>query len=583
MVSQRRVLGAHQHARNADQDKLELTFNSQHNHPDQEPLPTIIQTVREDLDVLKKFYKISLSPVRFDRIEQYLKDKLVEISTLQFDQLNQAGQVDYVLLKNYLNSSLQRLRFDKTKDGEVLKLIGSLAFPIMELCEARQRVQRLDFQQVATDLTRAHGSASDFTRAISEGIFKDKIERTIAYRTAYKLEELGSVLHDWHSFYLGYDPLYSWWVSQPYAKFQEELNTLIHCVRSELVDIDESVEDPIIGEPIGRDGILADLDFEKIAYSPEELIQIGEKEYQWCQIEAEKASHEMGYGSDWRKALEHVKNMYVEPGQQIYGIRDLAVEATDYVKEHDLITVPEIAETWRMLMISPERQKANPFFLGGNTMQVSYPTDDMSHQDKLMSMRGNSIPLSRSTVFHELIPGHHLQYHMIKRHRPYRRMFDTPFWMEGWALYWEFILWDKGFPGTPENRIGMLFWRMHRCARIIFSLKFHLGEMSPQECIDFLVDKVGHERATATGEVRRSFNGDYSPLYQAGYMLGALQLYALRAEVLQSGSMTEKEFHDKVLRENEMPIEVLRALVRNIPLDPDFKASWKFYEKELGI
>jgi uncharacterized protein (DUF885 family) len=117
------------------------------------------------------------------------------------------------------------------------------------------------------------------------------------------------------------------------------------------------------------------------------------------------------------------------------------------------------------------------------------------------------------------------------------------------------ILWDKKFPKTAENRIGMLFWRMHRCARIIFSIKFHLGQMSPQECIDMLVEMVGHERATAEGEVRRSFNGDYSPLYQAGYMLGALQIYSLRKELVEAGKMTEKQFHDRVLRENMMPIE----------------------------
>ena len=579
MVSLRKAPGAHQHPKVPERVRVEEDVNSKPVHVSQEPMPTVIQTVKEDLGELKKFYNITLSPTRFQKVERYLEAKLEEVSVLPFGKLDQEGQVDYVLLKNYLKSSLQRLRFDKAKDDEVLKLVGSFAYTSIRLCEARQQVQKLDFQEVATDLTQAHSSARDLTQAISQGIFKGKVQRTIAYRTAYKLEELGSVLHDWHNFYLGYEPLYSWWVSEPYARFREELRSLISSIQKYLVGIDESEKDPIIGEPIGRDGILADLDFEKIAYSPEELIHIGEMEYQWCQIEAEKASHEMGYGSNWRKALEHVKNMYVGPGQQIYAIRDLATEATNYVKEHDLVTVPEIAETWRMLMISPERQKANPFFLGGNTMQVSYPTDEMSHDDKLMSMRGNSIPLSRSTVFHELIPGHHLQFHMIKRHRPYRRLFDTPFWMEGWALYWEFILWDKGFPGTPENRIGMLFWRMHRCARIIFSIKFHLGEMSPQECIDFLVDKVGHERATATGEVRRSFNGDYSPLYQAGYMLGALQLYALRSEVLQSGNMTEKEFHDKVLQENEMPIEVLRALVRNLPIDPEFKPSWKFYEK----
>jgi len=89
------------------------------------------------------------------------------------------------------------------------------------------------------------------------------------------------------------------------------------------------------------------------------------------------------------------------------------------------------------------------------------------------------------------------------------------------ALYWEMLLSDDGFAKTPEQRIGMLFWRMHRQARIIFFLRFHLGEWSPQQCIDFLVDRVGHERANAEADVRRSFNGTYPPLYQLAYMTGS--------------------------------------------------------------
>lgn len=326
-------------------------------------------------------------------------------------------------------------------------------------------------------------------------------------------------------------------------------------------------------------GLQADLKAEMIPYTPEELIRIGETEYEWCEKEMQKASQELGYGGDWRAALEYVKDLYVEPGEQPQLIQDLATEAIDYVKKKDLVTVPELCEeTWRMFMMSPARQKVNPFFLGGDSILVSYPTDTMDYESKLMSMRGNNIHFARSTVFHELIPGHHLQLFMNARHKPYRSMFDTPFWIEGWSFYWEVILWDKGFPKTPENRIGMLFWRMHRCVRIIFSLKFHLSLMTPQQCIDLLVNMVGHERSTAEGEVRRSFNGDYSPLYQAGYMLGGLQLYSLRHELVDKGTMSEKKFHDRILQENEMPIELLRALVEDKPLTEDFKASWKFYD-----
>lgn len=290
------------------------------------------------------------------------------------------------------------------------------------------------------------------------------------------------------------------------------------------------------------------------------------------------ASKELGY-DNWRLALEYIKSLFMPPGKQVDFITSLTEEAIDYVKEHDLITIPKISEeAWRMNMMTPARQKVNPFFTGGTRLTVSYPTDTMNYEDKTMSMRGNNVHFSRSTVFHEMIPGHHLQYYYMVRHKTHRMIFTTPFWIEGWALYWEFQLWDRGFAVTPENRIGMLFWRMHRCARIIFSIKFHLGEMTPQECVDMLVERVGHERATAEGEVRRSFNGEYSPLYQAGYMLGALQLVKLRKEVVGSGKMSEKSFHDRVMRENTMPIEILRVLIEDKDIDKNFKSSWRLYD-----
>jgi uncharacterized protein (DUF885 family) len=229
-----------------------------------------------------------------------------------------------------------------------------------------------------------------------------------------------------------------------------------------------------------------------------------------------------------------------------------------------------------MRMMSPEAQKVNPFFLGGEEIIISYPTYTMEHREKMMSMRGNNPHFSRATVQHELIPGHHLQMYMNERYKPYRNVFDTPFWIEGWALYWEFNLWDKNFPRTPEDRIGMLFWRMHRCARIIFSLNYHLGKMTPQQCIDFLVERVGHEYANAAAEVRRSFMGSYGPLYQIAYMVGGLQFYGLKKELVDSGKMTEKDFHDRILQEGNIPVEIVRAILTNQPLKEDYKSTWKF-------
>ena len=206
----------------------------------------------------------------------------------------------------------------------------------------------------------------------------------------------------------------------------------------------------------------------------------------------------------------------------------------------------------------------------------------MTHDQKLMSMRGNNPHFSRATVQHELIPGHWLQQFMYRRFNSHRSDFGTPFWIEGNSLYWEMLLWDIGFPQSPEDRIGMLFWRTHRAARIIFSLSFHLGIMTPEEAIQMLVERVGHEPSTARAEVRRSFNGSYPPLYQAAYMIGGLQIRALREEVVDTGRMSEKAFHDALLLNGNLPIELLRARLMDELLPRDFRTTWRFSGDPLG-
>ena len=119
---------------------------------------------------------------------------------------------------------------------------------------------------------------------------------------------------------------------------------------------------------------------------------------------------------------------------------------------------------------------------------------------------------------------------------------------------------------------------MHRCARIIFSLSFHLEKITPQECIDLLVNKVGHERDNATAEVRRSLDGSYGPLYQIAYLIGGLQQYAMHKELVGSGRMTNRAFNDALLKENRIPIEMLRAAITNQKLTRDFVTNWRFYD-----
>src|SRR5205085_9051262 len=104
----------------------------------------------------------------------------------------------------------------------------------------------------------------------------------------------------------------------------------------------------IAGTPIGREALLVELAGEHITYTPEELLTIADREFDWCEAEMKKASRQMGFGDDWLKAVEKVKTLHVDVGQQPAMIRDLAWEAVAYLAKHDLVTVPPLAqETWR--------------------------------------------------------------------------------------------------------------------------------------------------------------------------------------------------------------------------------------------
>ena len=404
-----------------------------------------------------------------------------------------------------------------------------------------------------------------------------KPSKVVALRALQAVGRLRMTLREFTNASMNYDPLFSWWAVQPANEADKALGDYESYLRESIAGFKKDDKTTIVGDPIGREALIADFESAMVPYDPEELIAIAEKEFAWCDAEMLRASRDLGFGDDWKKALEKVKTLHVAPGEQPGMIRDLAIESTRFVEDNGLVTIPPLVkDSWRMEMMTPDRQLVNPFFTGGEVISVSYPTSGMTHEQKLMSMRGNNRHFSRATVHHELIPGHYLQSFMIDRYRPYRSVFHTPFWMEGWALYWEMVLWDKGFPKTAEDRVGFLFWRMHRCARIVFSLKFHLGKMTPEQCIDYLVDRVGHERENAAAEVRRSFNGSYGPLYQCAYMLGAMQIRSLRKELVDSGTMNERAFHDAILRENSIPIEMVRAILLKEKLPRDFMTRWKF-------
>jgi len=538
-------------------------------------LSGVIEKYTQDYGSINRFYTADTSANRVARLRQLYTEELANLNRLNFESLNHDEQIDYILFKNYLDHESKQLnRFNK--QVEEMEAIIPFAKTVSDLEDNRRKLETIDPAKTAALLNDLNKQIISIQKSLGEN--KTKPKRTVANRAVRMIASLRSTLRNWYNFHSGYDPVFTWWNAEPYKAVEDSLQKYSTFVSEQLVGIKPDDKVTIIGDPIGREALLQELEFEMIPYTPEELVDIANKEFAWCEAEMKRASREMGFGDDWKKALEAVKLKYVEPGKQPELIKRLAFEAIEFVENNELVTVPKLArESWRMEMMSPERQLIAPFFLGGETILVAYPTSTMTHEQKMMSMRGNNPHFAHAVAHHELIPGHHLQGFMTKRYRPYRQTFRTPFWGEGWALYWEFLLWDKNFNKTPEDRVGALFWRMHRSARIIFSLNFHLEKMTPQQSVDFLVERVGHERENALGEVRRSFSGDYGPLYQIAYMIGGLQFYRLHRDLVDSKRMPDRQFHDAILKEGPIPVEMVRAILTRQKLTANHKPRWRFY------
>ena len=499
------------------------------------------------------------------------------LQSISFDQLSQEGKVDDILLQYTIHKELFENE-QQLQVWEAIRKLLPLTDSILLVAEKRHEGDRLNPEWTAGIFHQFADQLQQRSQHIYPATLPDA---HLSYPVLQAMQHLHAIIKGIYDFYNLYDPSFTWWMQTTYRRTDSLFTVYTDSLRVAMMrQLNAHDRSGIHGSPIGRDALVRLLHDEMIPYTPEELIDIANREYNWCLQQIKKASAAMGYGDDWKAALEKVKQTYVQPGEQPQLIKELEDEAIQFVKQHQLVTIPELAEiSWTMEMMSPQRQLVNPFFTGGDVLSISYPTSTMSYTDKLMSMRGNNPYFSRATVFHEIIPGHYLQEYMNERYRNYRWPFHTAFWTEGWAFYWEMLMWDKGYDQTPEQQIGALFWRMHRCARIVFSINFHLGKWTPEQCVEYLIDKVGHERANAEGEVRRSFEGGYGPLYQLAYMIGALQFYALHHELVDSGKMTDRAFHDAILKEGNMPIEMVRAILEHTPLKKDYQPQWRFYQE----
>jgi len=295
---------------------------AQPSEPKETPnIQTTIQTFAADLADIQSFLGISFSPTRAAKVKEFLTSALASLpETFEFDLLRQDDQVDYLLLQSHIKRLLHqgKAAVKKYQQARDLGLFGEWVDVCIQFVETRHDVGRQSGREIATAFQTAEQGVDELIHVLdSESSVGGDKERFIVFWTIARFEELRDALAEAAGFYQGYDPVITWWIESPWQTLSAKLMALIAALKKKTGVDGPSSADDIVGDPIGREALLEELEAEWIAYTPEELVQIGEEEFRWCEKEMEKASKVLGFTSS-QTALEHVKNTFVEPGKQIH-------------------------------------------------------------------------------------------------------------------------------------------------------------------------------------------------------------------------------------------------------------------------
>ncbi len=206
-----------------------------------------IERYTVDRGSLTRSYPVAVSRSRRDRFKKFHEEWLNSLQSLDFDSMSQDGKIDYILFKNHLEYELRQLDIQSRQLSEIEPLVPFGA-KIIELEEARRRMEPIDSAKVATMLNDLRKQVDERRRAIELGLRAEarggdtnvetgRMKKTVANRAVAAINGLRGNLRNWYTFYNGYDPMFTWWNEEPYRSLDQSLTNYATFITERVVGI----------------------------------------------------------------------------------------------------------------------------------------------------------------------------------------------------------------------------------------------------------------------------------------------------------------------------------------------------------
>jgi uncharacterized protein (DUF885 family) len=306
----------------------------------------------------------------------------------------------------------------------------------------------------------------------------------------------------------------------------------------------------------------------------------GQAEYDRLDGEMRTVAHRIDGTDDWVNLLVRADQEHHPRTEEAMRVayETWTEKARQFLADTGLVTLPpgerclvEPSPVFQRPILAVASYVAPPLYSDAMTGHFFVPfapdgTTDEELQQRLANNSDSGIP---TTAVHEAYPGHHWHLVMVKSNPSrVRRAFGTTYFTEGWALYAERAMREQGFFEDPLHELQHLSATIFRAARIVVDTSLHMGEMTVEEAIRFMVEKAGLPEPTARAEVGRYCAW---PTQASGYLTGCLEILRIRDAYLAKAGVAGpagkapieqlRRFHDGLTSSGMLPLGLAEQAV----------------------
>jgi uncharacterized protein (DUF885 family) len=301
--------------------------------------------------------------------------------------------------------------------------------------------------------------------------------------------------------------------------------------------------------------------------SPEEIHQLGLDEVARIRSEMEAIQREIGFEGSLGEFFEYVRtnpeNYYpdTDEGRAEYLRDATALIDGIYAMAPDYFNVLPKAPL-EVRRVEPWREQ------GSSTAFYNRPAPDGSRPGiyyvNLADMGQVQKHIMNSLAYHEGAPGHHFQLAIqqeldgVPEFRKYEGY--SAYW-EGWALYTERLAFEAGlYEGLPMRNFGRLSEEMKRAVRLVVDTGMHTKRWTREECIAYMTANTPMAPDDIERQIERYF---VMPGQALSYKVGMQAILEMRegARTALGDAFDIREFHDTVLKNGAMPMEILGDVI----------------------